>query len=317
MRLGMIVRADTTGLGNQTWEIWRHLKPEVTIGLDFSRLPDHLPQRREMYPGGHTIWTTWKGVGFNFDNPQAYRMLKTCDLIFSVETFYDLRIPKMNVPGVLYVNPELFRGYGSPTYWAPTDWLIDHLPDGTRVVPFPVATDRMYQKGTGFLHVAGRTHDRNGTRAAATACHQLGIGLNTTHQISLPSMQGARQVGDVGDYWDLYQHGDTLIMPRRYGGMSLPVQEALAAGLTVIMTDIAPNRRWPVKLIPGTHGTTKTVARFAIPTCNVHVGELKTALRTIDDWRWELVDAQAEWVAANSWDTLLPVWQEALEDAAQ
>ena len=313
----MIVRADTTGLGNQTWEIWRHLEPKVTVAVDFSRLSNHMPQRRWMYPGERTIWTTWKGVGFNFDNEKAIRMLKTCDLIFSVETFYDLRIPKLRVPAVLYVNPELFRGYGSPSYWAPTDWLVDKLPEGTRVVPFPVATDRPYRKGTGFLHVAGRTHDRNGTRAAATACHQLGVRLNTTHQISLPSMQGSRHVGDVGDYWDLYQHGDCLIMPRRYGGMSLPVQEALAAGLTVIMTDIAPNRRWPVKLVPGRHSTTRTVAGFSIPTCDVDIDKLRTAIRTIDTWRWELEEAQAEWVAANSWDTLLPVWQEALEAAAK
>ncbi len=240
LRFGLIVRCDDTGIGNQTWEIWRHLHPQVTVAVDFSRLPDHLPQHRDRYiahrASPELVWTTWKGVGFPFDNPRAVKVLKTCDVVFSIETFYDLRLPDEIKAGVLYVNPELFRGYGAPTYWAPTSWLLDELPEGIRVVPFPVATDRPWRMGEGFLHVAGRnaSYDRNGTRPAADAVRQLGHMLQMVHQVDMPSIQGARQLGAVANYWDLYTHGDTLVMPRRYGGLCLPVQEALAAGLAVV-----------------------------------------------------------------------------------
>jgi len=316
MRLGMMVRSDQGGLGNQTFEMWRHLKPEVTVNVNFSRLADAMPQGYWQYPGA--IETTWKGVGFNFDNPVALDALKTCDVILSVETFYDLRVPQLGVPAVLYINAELFRGYGSPTYWAPTDWLLGSLPDETRVVPFPVATDRPYKRGYGFMHVAGRnsSYDRNGTQAAAAAVRRLGKILQMTHQVDMPSVQGARQLGAVDHYWDAYAHGHVLVIPRRYGGMCLPVQEALAAGLTVVMTDQSPNERWPVLRISGTETTVNTVAKFPIPAMDVDVDALTEALCTINDWAADNQQAQRDWVEANSWDTLISVWQAALADVA-
>jgi len=45
---------------------------------------------------------------------------------------------------------------------------------------------------------------------------------------------------------DLYKDFDALILPRKYGGLCLPVNEALMSGLPVIMTDISPNN----KLLP-------------------------------------------------------------------
>jgi len=312
----MLVRSDQGGLGNQTHEIWRHLKPAVTVNVNFSRLPDAMRQNYWQYPD--SIETTWKGVGFNFDNPRAFSELLTCDVIFSVETFYDLRLARQRVPMVLYINAELFRGYGSPTYWAPTEWLLDQLPNGTRVVPFPVATDRPYKKGRGLMHVAGRntSYDRNGTRAAGLAARRLGQRLQMTHQVDMPTVQGATQLGAVEHYWDAYQHGHVLVMPRRYGGMSLPVQEALAAGLTVVMTEISPNDRWPVRLVPGDYSTVRTVAQFPIPVCDVDHDALVDALRGIDDWAYDNQQRQADWIEANSWDTLAPVWRSALEEAA-
>lgn len=317
MRLGLIVRCDDTGIGNQTWEIWRHLHPEVTVAVDFSRLPNHLPQNRDRYPDTVT-WTTWKGVGFPFDNDACLPLLKTCDVVFSVETFYDLRVPNEVEHAVLYINPELFRGYGAPIYWAPTPWLLHELPAGTRVVPFPVATDRPWQMGEGFLHVAGRntSYDRNGTRPAAEAVRRLGSMLNMVHQVDMPSIKGARRLGAVENYWDVYSHGDVLVMPRRYGGLSLPVQEALCAGLTVVMTDTAPNDLWPVRRISSIQNTVRTVANYPIPAVDVDVVELTEALRTVNDWGREMEPARAAWVEANSWDTLAPVWMQALEDAA-
>ena len=226
----MIARCDDTGLGTQTWEIWRHLKPAVTVVVDYDRLPNHLTQHRDRYPDA--LFTTWKGVGEQFDSTRVLPALQTCDVVFSVETFYDLRLSDMMKAAVLYVNPELFRGYGSPTYWAPTPWLLDRLPDGTRMVPFPVAADRPFRRGEGFLHVAGRnaSYDRNGTRPAAEAVKRIGQFLRMLHQVDMPSIQGAIQLGAEDNYWDVYSHGDVLVMPRRYGGMCPPCRKRSPPG---------------------------------------------------------------------------------------
>jgi hypothetical protein len=43
------------------------------------------------------------------------------------------------------------------------------------------------------------------------------------------------------NYLDQYKDGDVLVIPRKYGGLCLPMQEALAHGIPVIMPDIEPN----------------------------------------------------------------------------
>jgi glycosyltransferase involved in cell wall biosynthesis len=59
---------------------------------------------------------------------------------------------------------------------------------------------------------------------------------------------------DASDQAELYTRVDALILPRRYGGLCLPMNEALLSGLPVIMPDCSPNNdvlpeRW---LVPGT-----------------------------------------------------------------
>ena len=38
MKLGLIARADNTGLGMQTWEFYRAMKPEKTLVVDISAM---------------------------------------------------------------------------------------------------------------------------------------------------------------------------------------------------------------------------------------------------------------------------------------
>jgi glycosyltransferase involved in cell wall biosynthesis len=51
---------------------------------------------------------------------------------------------------------------------------------------------------------------------------------------------------------DLYNGYDAMVLPRRYAGLCLPMNEALISGLPVFMTDISPNnqilpKEWLVK----------------------------------------------------------------------
>jgi glycosyltransferase involved in cell wall biosynthesis len=40
---------------------------------------------------------------------------------------------------------------------------------------------------------------------------------------------------------DLYSGFDAMVLPRRYAGLCLPMNEALMSGLPVFMTDVSPN----------------------------------------------------------------------------
>ena len=69
---------------------------------------------------------------------------------------------------------------------------------------------------------------------------------------------------DTPNYLDMYKDGDVLALPRKYGGLCLPMQEALAHGIPVIMPDIEPNgfllpKDWLVKATKSTSFMTRTM----------------------------------------------------------
>ena len=84
------------------------------------------------------------------------------------------------------------------------------------------------------------------------------------------------------DQWRLYADFDALIMPRRYGGLCLPLNEALTGGLPVIMSHTSPNDAvlpgdW---LVQGAFNGGFT-SRVPIPYFNVNVALLA---RKLDEW---------------------------------
>ncbi len=84
MKLGLIARADNGGLGSQTWELYRHLKPHKTMVIDLSGL-NHFPQFPERYPGAMFI----TGVPTLEDLSD---FLQGVDTILTVETPYNHQI---------------------------------------------------------------------------------------------------------------------------------------------------------------------------------------------------------------------------------
>lgn len=48
---------------------------------------------------------------------------------------------------------------------------------------------------------------------------------------------------DFENYWELHT-GDCLILPRRYGGQSLQMNEALSKGIPVIMPSVSPQNEF-------------------------------------------------------------------------
>jgi glycosyltransferase involved in cell wall biosynthesis len=92
---------------------------------------------------------------------------------------------------------------------------------------------------------------RNGTDRVIEAWRHVksNAGLVVRHQSPLlPCPNGddritflsAAAAGGMENYWELWSEGDVLLHPHHWDGLSLPIQEALAAGLPVMTT-----RYWP------------------------------------------------------------------------
>lgn len=337
MKVGVIARTNQRGLDIQTTEAARNLHASVLV-VDVRN-----PSGRR-FPSDLTRWPNAPVVecrtGWRLDESTVRTWLEGLNAVYSAETFYDPHLPdwarEAGVVTVVHANPEFLPqdggwAVGEPTQrWSPTAWRNQHLPQPTHVVPFPVATDRLtpvdpHDGPCRWLHVGGKQAlaDRNGTGTLIESLRYLKEACSLTvctqeqgfPRIHAPSHVDVRRAGPVPNYWDLYPGYDALVMPRRYGGLCLPVQEAMAAGMAVVMPDIDPNpKTWPVATVPATFTEEARMPAGMVPVATVDPQELAEAMDRMADPR-ERFDWQARsraWAKAHSWETLRPEWLDRL-----
>jgi hypothetical protein len=263
MRLGLIARADNRGLGQQTWAVQRNLKPAKTMVVDCDSAQP-LDLHLDRFPNAYIV----RGL------PSAYeyqQFLDGLDAVYTAETGYgDLwtHANKAGVKTVLHANYEFLDPRDQPSVWAaPSPWFLDRFPAGTQHLPVPIEIDRFPVtekplRASRFLHVVGRPaiHDRNGTLDLLQALQHVTATITMTVTCQVPGYVGSlihdnnihtpdnvTLILDSVDrdfYWTAYQHQDALILPRRFGGLCLPANEAIGAGIPVIMPNIDPNNTW-------------------------------------------------------------------------
>lgn len=256
--LGLIARMDNGGLGVQTHEFYKNMKPDKTLVIDSTEFNGRkqFPQR---YPNGQVV----KLSQLNHTGIKTFLTgLKT---LFTVEIPYDydfFKIAKeMGIKTILNYNWE-FLDYLTrsdlplpdillaPTVWYLND-AIQRWPMQVKQIPFPVNTKlikpRIIEECKTFIHIAAYKlfEDRNGTQALIDALpyikSNIKIIIYSQHPIGVikDKRVEVREI-NLKNYWDLYKEGDCLILPRRYGGQSLQMQEAMAAGMIPLMPDISP-----------------------------------------------------------------------------
>jgi glycosyltransferase involved in cell wall biosynthesis len=356
MNLGLIARADNSGLGMQTYEFYRHMHPAKTMVVDISRFNGN-KQYPERYPENAT---------FIYDFPQPPQIdefLKGLDVVFIAEAAYNPyvydRARELGVKTAVQYNYEFFDWFNPNVpkpdmFIAPSRWnyenvqaLCDehdikhvylHCPVDREKLPFKPKT----QFKT-FLHAAGRSaaHDRNGTMTVIAASRYITsdakIKLHFQGEQGLPH-QATTSINDyreliekAGDpnkitleqheyenYQDVYNLGDVLLLPRRYGGNCLPLNEALSLGMPVIMTDIMPNNFLlpPAWVLPAqkidefTPRTTIDIYGTTPEALANKIDLLANAPPDIIEIETKVADAIAQQI---SWETMEPLYREALE----
>lgn len=258
-------RANSAGLGNQSHEFWRHVKPEHTALIDYSHIDGKIsyPERFSGDPGVthfHGPPTDAEIENWLDEVEPAY--------VVTMETPYNWHLytacKRRGIKTFCQYNYEFLRNLQDPmlplpdVLMAPTTWCMDRVQAQlggrawVRHLPVPTATDRFTpkkpRKVKRFLHIGGyKLHlDRNGTEALLRAIPLVtaDVTFKIFSQHHVPGIQDERVEvvnANLLNYWDLYEHGDCLLLPRRYGGLCLPMQEAFAAGLPVVMPETAPN----------------------------------------------------------------------------
>lgn len=270
MKIGLIARCDSTGLGIQSKGFYDHIPCKAFV-IDFSNMAPYQPMpilapHPEWYPG-ETIYKWGYHHNLRGDIPRDVieDFVKDIDVLFAIETPYDYNIFEIcrqcGVKTILQLNYEFLDFPSSlpqpDLFAAPSMWNYDNVPEPKKFLPVPVDAlkFRIQPMHKTFIHIAGRAaaEDRNGTyaflRSLNCVKNEIEIIIKSQEPIAISKSMipgNVKLTTDFGNkdwYWENYT-GGVLVLPRKYGGLSLPVNEALASGMPVIITDISPNNTW-------------------------------------------------------------------------
>lgn len=318
MTWGLICRAELSrGLGVLTRLMNQYLKPDRTLVIT---LDSGFDIDLNAFPSATT--THFSNDVLNEHEFKTWA--EGLDTVVSCETFYDWRavewLRELNVRSVLYVMPELLRlDVPVDEYWYPTTYRLDECPAGL-VVPVPCESrpfvDLPYDTDQiRMVHVAGKKAlgDRNGTQSLFD-CLRVVRGVNRPHMTTytqsgdhpLPRDTGWHQMVDgPDDRWKMYQNAHVIVMPRRFGGLCLPVIEALSCGLAVVMPEISPNTDWPIIPVSANVGRRYAVPCGKITTHDTDVMSLAMTIANLANDPGlvrEAMNRSREWALANTWE---------------
>jgi hypothetical protein len=331
--LGMVVRDDNGGLGNLTYEVWRHLRPEVTMVVQ-SR-----PCRGEPHPD---LFQAGFTKTINVANPVSRRQWREAaqmaDVWWTAETWYcdeaETVLNEAGVRSVLYAMPELFAGSNATEVWNPTQYLHDRLPERAEVVLWPTTVSQQWALRMGvrrIIHLSGGAqYDRNGTelflealRRVREPCEVMLHQPDVSHRVParvLAKLPSNVEVKQTRDYFtnlnSLYRWGDLLVLPRRYAGLCLPAYEMFALGGLVMMPDTSPQNRWPITPCDAVKEQPRRMKGGRVPMVSVDPARLARRLDALLTADVESVVRASEqgrlWAEANSWELRLSEWKERL-----
>ena len=266
MKLGIVARSDNTGLGNQTRELVKMLNPDKIMLIDSTRFNNNR-QNPEWYKG-HNVMTT---DGFP-TTEDITTFIRGLDAVLTCETFYRHKFITLcrlkGVKTILQYNYEFLDYLQTPdlpfpdVLVAPSKWhyedVVKKFRKQTKIIYLPPPTDHKIfgevksynlENHNRLLHIGGKAAalDRNGTQTViemlqySKSDYELVVRSQTPLGIKTSDSRLTVDTGDIENHHEMYRGFDAMVLPRRYAGLCLPMNEALMSGLPVFMTNIEPN----------------------------------------------------------------------------
>lgn len=328
-QLGVLAYSTKTGLGYQTKAYVKHLNPAKILEIDLS--PLNGKEQHNWFPGSQ------RTVGYPKDH-ELREFLTGLDTVLMGETPLNYNLysiaREMGVRTVNVINWEFFDHEVYPQYplpdviimpsrwhWEDAKAFADRHGIECYQIHHPVDRDelRFHERHTASpLHIAGNpaANDRNGTWDFMSACPD-GIVTTQSEELARHIRMRYRHCNvytNVEDYEQLYSLGDVLVLPRRYGGNCLPLNEALSTGMPVVMPDISPNNALlpPEWLVPARLQGSFT-PRTKIDIYEVDVDALRAKLEWFKSQDMSALSRQADAIAESiSWNTLKERYLEVL-----
>jgi hypothetical protein len=238
-KIGSIILATDQGLGYLAKDFFDHGIINKVLIHEHSSRTNH----REWYPRQSIVHSREELLG--------------CDALIFFEEVFDWKIiPEARQKGVKTILMPMYECTRSPLPYFP-DLIITpseldqkYYPQGTRInVPVEVKWKRR-TKARVFVHNAGNggLGGRNGTAELLKAIPLV----KSPAKFIIRSQAGGvvcddprvEVVNESVPKEKLWAEGDVFIYPEKFNGLSLPMQEAFAAGMVVMCGDRFPVNTW-------------------------------------------------------------------------
>lgn len=346
MKIALLAYSSNTGLGYQTREFYENIPCEKVLISDLSSF-NGMPVDHSWCK---TTYRVCNGFPSDEDCQwlvDSVDILFVCETPLNYDLFTRAAIKGVKV--VQQFNYEFFDYFGNkylpkPTVFAsPSRWNIERVENlrlgDVQHWPVPIDTKKYtYKKRTKtktFVHIAGRpaSNDRNGTLSFIKAANVLGSdykfrlfvqkptdinGLRNYEAIELEIKRAKSNLGNsfevienIEDNRLMYEEGDVMVLPRRYGGLCLPMWEALASGMPVVMTNINPNYySLPLNWLCEATITNSFVTKVSVPVYDAVLNDLILKMLHVQD-NIENYSIEAKKLADKmSWDVQKDVYLE-------
>ena len=335
MKWGLIARSETDrGLGIQTYAMYENLQPDKTLLVLVPK--SGFASHPELYPDAEQVTlTVAHGLGV-LDEETVRDWWKDLDVVISVETLYDWRLVEWakadGVRTIVHGNPEFWMTTNPQpdVWWWPTAWRKEYLPAGP-IVPVPVDDDAEFtaahpdaSANLRVVHIAGNgaMADRNGTTICLDAMRRVptGVQLDVYSQTNVPKTHHMRirTLKPVANRWKMFEGQHALLIPRRYGGLCLPVNEAMASGLMVMMSDCSPNTQWPISPLDSDPSRVVKMQTGPVETYDVGANIVANHLKHYAQHRAGVHAYQErarEWAERNRWSVLKETYYDQINSA--
>ncbi len=269
MGLGIVARCDNTGLGNQTRELVEMLNPDKVLLINSKRFNNN-----DQFPEWYDKYKVTETNGFP-KSPEIKDFLRGLTTVLTCETFYfngfiDLARQR-KIKTILQYNYEFLDYLANDrlsfpdVLLSPSPWFFEevkkqfgnksdviHLPPPTNHYTFAKNKEfNMSKDHKRILHIAGKSaaKDRNGTNTVIDMLkyskedYELVVRTQSDLEIKTRDSRLKIEFDNVKNREDMYYGFDAMVLPRRYAGLCLPMNEALLSGMPVFMTDISPNNK--------------------------------------------------------------------------
>ena len=258
IRIGLVARADNSGLGTLSKSFYKNLPIDKVLLV-----------QNNVYPIDPATYKDPIVCERGIPSLEEIReFLKDLDLIITFETPYNwnllseakkegvktILVPNYEwLPQTLPVVPDLFL--------CPSKLDYDEVKNNTttnsevKYLPIPIDDDlipykkrekaRVFLFNNGHGGHLGRNSARELFEAISLIKEDVKFKIHSQQYFDSVINDSRVEIvyGEV-PYRELFKDGDVFLHPHKFDGLSLPIQEALVAGMPVISTDIYPHNEY-------------------------------------------------------------------------